>query len=101
MGPLDQILGMIPGLGKQMKNISVDDRAFVRIEAIINSMTLEERQKPQVINGSRRRRIATGSGTRVQEVNQLLNQFEEMKKMIKKMKSGKMKGGFRPGALPF
>jgi signal recognition particle subunit SRP54 len=101
MGPLDQILGMIPGLGKQMKNISVDDKAFNRIEAIINSMTHEERRKPQVINGSRRRRIAMGSGTRVQEVNQLLNQFEEMKKMFKKMKTGKLKGGFRPGALPF
>jgi signal recognition particle subunit SRP54 len=101
MGPLDQILGMIPGLGKQLQNVSVDDQAFVRIEAIINSMTREERQKPQVINGSRRRRIAMGSGTRVQEVNQLLNQFEEMKKMFKKMKSGKLKGGFRPGAMPF
>lgn len=100
MGPLEQILGMIPGLGKQMKNIPVDDTAFVRVEAIINSMTLEERRRPQIINGNRRRRIASGSGTRVQDINQLLNQFEEMKKMIKKMKLGKFKGAFRPGALP-
>ncbi|MBN2365304.1 MAG: signal recognition particle protein [Calditrichaeota bacterium] len=101
MGPLDQLLGMIPGIGKQLKNISIDDDAFVRVEAIINSMTPRERQKPRIINGSRRRRIAMGSGTRVQDVNQLLNQYEEMRKMFKKLKSGKMKGGFRPGAFPF
>lgn len=101
MGPLDQILGMLPGMNKQLKNVSLDDKAFVRVEAIINSMTPEERQKPQILNGSRRRRIALGSGTRVQEVNQLLNQFEEMKKIMKKMKGGKFRGAFRPGALPF
>jgi signal recognition particle subunit SRP54 len=101
MGPLDQLLGMIPGIGKQLKNVAVDDSAFVRIEAIINSMTPRERQKPDILNGSRRRRIASGSGTRVQEVNQLLNQFGEMKKMFKKMKKGKFKGGIQPGAFPF
>lgn len=101
MGPLDQILGMLPGMNKQLKNVSLDDKAFVRVEAIINSMTPEERQKPQILNGSRRRRIALGSGTRVQEVNQLLNQFEEMKKLMKKFKGGKFRGAFRPGALPF
>ena len=101
MGPLEQILGMIPGIGKQLKNVSLSDDAFIRVEAIINSMTPLERRKPQIINGSRRRRIALGSGTRVQDVNQLLNQFEEMRKMFKKMKGGKFRGGLRPGALPF
>ncbi len=101
MGPLEQILSMIPGVGKQLKNVSIDDNAFGRVEAIINSMTLEERRRPQILNGNRRRRIASGSGTRVQDVNQLLNQFQEMKKMIKKMKNRKFKGAFPPGALPF
>ncbi len=101
MGPLEQILGMIPGIGKQLKNVPIDDKAFVRVEAIINSMTPEERRKPQIINGSRRRRIAQGSGTRVQDVNQLLNQFEEMRKMMKKMRRGKFKGMVNPGSLPF
>ncbi len=101
MGPLEQILGMIPGIGKQLKNVPIDDRAFVKVEAIINSMTLEERNRPQIINGSRRRRIALGSGMRVQDVNQLLRQFDEMKKMMKKMRRGKLKGMMRPGALPF
>ncbi|NIS38998.1 signal recognition particle protein, partial [Candidatus Saccharibacteria bacterium] len=67
MGPLDQLLGMVPGLGKQLKNVQVDDKAFVKVEAIINSMTPDERRKPEIINGSRRRRIAAGSGTRVQD----------------------------------
>jgi signal recognition particle subunit SRP54 len=100
MGSLDQILGMIPGIGKQLKNVPVDDTAFVRIEAIINSMTKDERKHPQIINGSRRRRISSGSGTKVQDVNQLLRQFEEMKKMFKRMRSNKFRGAFRPGALP-
>jgi signal recognition particle subunit SRP54 len=101
MGPLEQILGMIPGIGKQLKNVPVGDDAFVQVEAIINSMTLQERRKPQIINGSRRRRIAMGSGTRVQDVNQLLRQFDEMRKMFKKMKGGKFRGALKPGALPF
>jgi len=93
MGPLDQLLGMIPGLGAQMRGVKVDDGAFTRIEAIINSMTLEERRNPKVLNGSRRRRVALGSGTRVQDVNQLINQFNQMKKMLKNMRKmpyGKM-----------
>jgi signal recognition particle subunit SRP54 len=101
MGPLEQILSMVPGIGKQLKNVKVDDGAFVKIEAIINSMTPAERNRPQIINGSRRQRIAFGSGTRVQDVNQLLRQFNEMRKMIKKMKGGKFKRSFSPGALPF
>jgi signal recognition particle subunit SRP54 len=87
MGPLEQILGMIPGLGSKMKGLTVDEKALVRIEAIINSMTPQERSNPKVINGSRRKRIARGSGTSVQEVNQLLRQFTEMKKMLKRLKS--------------
>lgn len=99
MGPLENLLGMIPGVGKQLKNVQLDDNAFGRVEAIINSMTLKERRKPEIINGSRRKRIARGSGTRVQDVNQLLKQFNEMKKMMKRMKNMR----FRPGAmkLPF
>ena len=101
MGPLDQLLGMIPGLNKQMRGMQVDDRAFVRVEAIINSMTPEERRKPEIINGSRRRRIAAGSGTRVQDVNQLLRQFTEMKKMMKRMKKMKFRPGMMSGGFPF
>jgi signal recognition particle subunit SRP54 len=101
IGPLEQILSMIPGMGKQLRNVQVDDGAFLKIEAIINSMTPTERQRPQIINGSRRHRIATGSGTRVQDVNQLLRQFNEMRKMIKKMKGFKFKRAFGQGAFPF
>ncbi len=86
MGPLDQLLGMIPGVGANLKGAQVDENAFTRIEAIINSMTIRERQNPKILNGSRRKRIASGSGTRVQDVNKLLNQFGQMKKMIKNMK---------------
>jgi signal recognition particle subunit SRP54 len=89
MGPLDSILGMIPGLGgKVMKGLKIDERAMVRVEAMINSMTKEERSKPHIIDGSRRKRIALGSGTSVQDVNNLLKQFFMMQKMIKNM--GKM-----------
>ena len=90
MGPLDELLGMIPGIKKNMlKGISIDEKATTRIEAIINSMTLAERRNPSIIDGSRRKRIAAGSGTSVQEVNRLLKQFFEMKKMFKRMKKGK------------
>ena len=101
MGPLDQLLGMIPGIGKQLKGAQIDDKAMVRVEAIICSMTPEERQKPGIINGRRRRRIASGSGTRVQDVNQLLKQFADMKKMMKRMKNMKFPGGRSRGQLPF
>ncbi len=100
MGPLEQLLGMIPGVSKQLKDVKVDDNAFSKIEAIINSMTREERHKPQVINGSRRKRIASGSGTKVQDVNQLLKQFDQMKKMMKRMNKMKFPKGMMPG-LPF
>ncbi len=85
MGSMRDLLGMIPGVGRQIKDMDVDDEAFVYIEAMIHSMTLEERRNPDLINGSRRRRIAMGSGVEVSEVNQLLKQFREMKKMMKTM----------------
>ncbi|HOJ11083.1 MAG TPA: signal recognition particle protein [Clostridiales bacterium] len=84
MGPLDQILGMIPGMNPKVKNnIKIDESKFTRMEAIINSMTRKERTNPSIVNGSRRKRIAAGSGTAVQDVNKLLKDFEEMKKLIK------------------
>jgi len=97
MGPLENLLSMIPGIGKQLKGIKIDDRAFVKIEAIINSMTLEERRNKVVLNASRKRRIAAGSGTTVAEVNKIVKQHLAMKKMLKKMKRGKGFGipGFR------
>lgn len=84
MGSLDQILGMIPGLGgRALKGLPIDDDALIRVEAMIKSMTREERRRPEIIDGSRRRRVAAGSGTTVQDVNRLLKQFSMMKKMMK------------------
>ncbi len=85
MGSLKDLIGMIPGVGKQIKDLDVDDDAFKHIEAMILSMTVEERENPDIINGSRRRRIADGSGLDVRDVNQLLKQFRDMKKMMKTM----------------
>jgi signal recognition particle subunit SRP54 len=93
MGNMKDLLGMIPGMGKAMKDVEFDDQSFKPIEAIIRSMTLEERENPEVINQSRKIRIATGSGTSIQQVNQLLKQFEGMRKMMKTM--NKMGGGKR------
>jgi len=98
MGPLDQLIGMIPGAGKAMRGMKLDEKTFVHTEAIVRSMTREERARPHLVNGSRRRRIARGSGTRVQEVNQLMKQFSMMQKMMKSM--GKM-GRLGKGMLPF
>jgi signal recognition particle subunit SRP54 len=89
MGPLKSIVGMIPGLGKQLQGADVDDRELGRVEAIVLSMTVEERRKPELINGSRRARIARGSGTTVQQVNQLLTARKQMAKMVKQMGKGK------------
>lgn len=102
MGSLSDLIGMIPGMGKlkQMKNFEVDDRELVRIEAIINSMTPQERRRHGIINGSRRKRIAKGSGTRVQDVNQLLKNYTQVMKMMKKLNKGGMRGLGR-GMLPF
>ena len=88
MGNMKDLMGMIPGMGKAMKDIDIDDDAFKHIEAMINSMTLDERQQPDIINGSRRKRIASGSGRTVQDVNNLLKQFTDMRKMMKMMQSG-------------
>lgn len=82
MGSLSSLLGMIPGLSTQIKNASIDDKALVKVEAIINSMTREERSSPKVLNGNRRKRIARGSGTSVQDVNRLIKQFGDMQKMM-------------------
>jgi signal recognition particle subunit SRP54 len=92
MGPLSGILGMLPGMGamKQLKNADLDERELDRVEAIILSMTPQERANPGVINGSRRKRIAAGSGTKVQQVNQLVKQFDQMKVMMKSMANGQM-----------
>ncbi|MBN1397138.1 MAG: signal recognition particle protein [Bacteroidetes bacterium] len=91
MGPISQVMGMIPGMNKLPANAEIDERGLVRVEAIIQSMTAEERSRPGIINGTRRRRIALGSGTTVQDVNRLLKQFEEMQKMMKKLKKGNMR----------
>ena len=88
MGNMKDLMGMIPGMGKAMKDIDIDDDAFKHIEAMINSMTLAERQQPDIINGSRRKRIAMGSGRTVQDVNNLIKQFGDMRKMMKMMQSG-------------
>ena len=98
MGPLENILKMIPGIGK-VKNVSVDEREFVKIEAIINSMTKEEKGNYNILNANRRRRIAAGSGTTVTDVNRVIKQYVEMKKMLKMFK-GK-KGMRMPNVFPF
>jgi signal recognition particle subunit SRP54 len=90
MGPLQSVVSMIPGLGKQMKGMNVDERELNRVEAIVLSMTAEERARPDIINGSRRQRIARGSGTSVQQVNQLLQARKQMQKMMKQIGRGKM-----------
>lgn len=93
MGNIKDLMSMIPGVGKAMKGVDVDDNAFKPVEAIIRSMTTQERENPDVINGSRKERIAKGSGTSIQQVNQLLKQFSDMRKMMKTM--NKMGGGKR------
>ena len=106
MGNVKDLMGMIPGMGKMMKNIDIDDDAFKGVEAIIYSMTPSEREDPKLINGSRRQRIAKGSGKSIQEVNQLLKQFADMSKMMKMMQGGgarKMAGMMKgmKGGRPF
>lgn len=93
MGNMKDLLGMIPGMGKAMKDVDIDDNSFKPIEAIIRAMTLQERENPDIINGSRKNRIAAGSGTSIQQVNQLLKQFSDMRKLMKTM--NKMGGGKR------
>lgn len=88
MGNIKDLMGMIPGMGKAMKDVDIDNDSFKHIEAIIQSMTHEERERPEILNGPRRRRIASGSGTTIQDVNRLLKQFEDMRKMMKMFTSG-------------
>jgi signal recognition particle subunit SRP54 len=98
MGPISQLLGMVPGMSQISKELPADvtDQHMKRIEAIINSMTRQERRDYTILDGSRRKRIAQGSGTTVQEVNELVSQFKQMKKMMQQLKSGKGRGIF-PG----
>jgi signal recognition particle subunit SRP54 len=105
MGNVKDLMGMIPGMGKAMKDVNIEDDAFKHIEAIILSMTVEERSNPGLLNGQRKNRLAAGSGTNIQEVNKLMKQFEDTKKMMKMMSNPKnmmsmmkqMKGGGMPG----
>jgi signal recognition particle subunit SRP54 len=105
MGPLDELLGMIPGMNKMkgMKNLQVDEKQISHVEAIIRSMTPAEKVDPDIINPSRKKRIANGSGTTIQDVNRLLKQFKDMKKMMKQMMGGMAKGKKKksPFQLPF
>jgi signal recognition particle subunit SRP54 len=95
MGNVKDLMGMIPGMGKAIKDVDIDDDAFKGVEAIISSMTEEERENPTVMNGSRRKRIAGGSGTSIQEVNKLIKQFNDMRKMMKMMTGGNKKNAMR------
>lgn len=99
MGPLDELIGMLPGASKVkgLKGLKIDEKALVKVEAIVRSMTKEEKRNPEIINASRRKRIALGSGTTVQDVNRLLKQFEDMKKMMKQLTqmAGKKKKRFK------
>ena len=90
LGPLQSLLGMIPGVGKELRGVKVDEREFDRIQAIILSMTPYERRHPEKINGSRRLRIAEGSGTNVQAVKQLIKQFDQMRKIMRQVANGRM-----------
>jgi len=100
LGPIESLLGMLPGVGKALKNMPVDDKKMNRMVAIVQSMTIKERRNPHILNGQRKKRIAAGSGNSVQAVNQLLKQFEMMKKMFSSMSKGK-RGGIPKGLAPF
>ena len=102
MGSLKQILSMIPGADKQLRDVDIDDRELLRVEAIIKSMTKKERSKPEIINASRKRRIAIGSGSTVENVNKLLRQYDQMKKIFKQLgtKGGKRNFGKKFGMMP-
>ena len=101
MGNVKDLIGMIPGMNKAVKDVDIDDDAFKGIEAIISSMTPKERENPSIINGSRRRRIAKGSGTSIAEVNKLMKQFNDMVKMMKMMQGGGVKNLMkRMGGMP-
>ena len=95
MGPISQLVGMIPGADKMLKGKEVDEAPLKKLEAVITSMTYKERENPHLLNGSRRKRIANGSGTTIQDVNRVIKQFNEMQKMLKQMKKGKLSNIFR------
>jgi signal recognition particle subunit SRP54 len=95
MGSMKDLVGMLPGMGKALKDVEIEDDAFKHIEAIIHSMTPEERSRPAIIDVKRKQRIAKGSGTDVQQVNQLLKQFDQMSKMMKMMQGAKGKNLMR------
>lgn len=103
MGPLEDMLSMLPGMGqvKGLKNLQVDEKQLSRVEAIITSMTLDEKEHPEMINASRRKRVALGSGTSVQDVNRLLKQFEDMKKMMKQFSTMQKGGKKKKGRMKF
>ena len=105
MGSMKQVISMLPGVGNQLKDVDIDDHKLVIIEAMITSMTKEERERPSIINPSRKRRIAAGNGTRVEDVNRLLKQFEQMQKMMKQLtrfgRPGRKGGRKRLPGLPF
>ena len=98
MGNIKDLMGMIPGVGNKIKDLDIDDKSFAGIEAMIRSMTPEEREKPELLDNSRKQRITRGSGRSIQELNRLLKQFTEMKKMMRSM--NKMKGGGRMSKMP-
>ncbi|MBI3735640.1 signal recognition particle protein, partial [Candidatus Sumerlaeota bacterium] len=100
MGPLTSLMKMIPGMGQMMKDMPIDDDAFVPMEAMIRSMTPQERENPDILDGSRRKRIAKGSGRTPQEVNEMLREFEQMRQMMSKMMQMGMGGGGDPGGKP-
>ena len=100
MGSMKDLVGMIPGVGKNIKDMDIDDNAFKSIEAIINSMTKKERENPKIIDGSRKKRIANGSGTDIATINKLLKQFKMMSDMMKKMSKGNTKGLMEKGIPP-
>lgn len=95
MGNLKDLASMIPGVGKAIKDVDIDDNAFKSIEAIIQSMTPNERSHPEILNGSRRQRIAKGSGTNIQEVNRIIKQFDQTRKMMRMVAGGGMAGMMR------
>ncbi|MBQ2770860.1 MAG: signal recognition particle protein, partial [Clostridia bacterium] len=100
MGSMEEIMSMLPGMGGKAANITVDEKAMAHTAAIIKSMTKKERANPNILNASRRKRIAKGSGTSVQEVNRLVNQFEQTRKLMKQFSGSKFKRG-RRGGFPF
>lgn len=100
MGSLSQLAGMIPGVDRIMKGKEIDEKPLRQVEAVINSMTINERENPDVLNGSRRKRISSGSGTTIQEVNRVIKQFYDMQKMIKQFKKGNMSNMFKNMGLP-